>query len=456
MLAALLVAGLFVGVVWNRPAGIDAPLPAARPDVEKITAAAVTRIAQESRRELPPPVVQAAPGVSSGADSADTRPSSPPTPPEGYAFVEHFGAMTKARIEGRTDDDPQDESGPEWLHSSDAIATLTRQAEAAGRDWSFGWIRLAEGARAGDLAQALRGTGAEIVGASGRLIRARMPGNKALLRSIAALPEVDGVGATPPSLKLEAVAHLAAELLPNEQIPVFVTLMAGDLDGQWRRALEELGAVVGRYDPVIRVYVANGTYDVLEAIAGTDFVMAIEPVGVVEAAHDTAVPAMGADALRMYEGSPGVFSGVGGAPVPIAVMDSGLNINHLDISSNRSSICGANFVYFDPLVDDEDLWVDAGLHGTHVTGTIVGSGMVGGALCGDGAPCAAHSLCQGARPFRVRCRHLHPARHGLSGGTDRMSRSRMVVRAGQTSHREHELVRYGSRVGRKGRAGAQA
>ena len=116
------------------------------------------------------------------------------------------------------------------------------------------------------------------------------------------------------------------------------------------------------------------TRAVLDALGRADFVLAVEPVGTVGAAHDTAVPAMGADALRMYGGSPGLFSGTGGASVPIAVMDTGLNVNHLDISSNRSSICGANFVYFDPLADDDDLWVDAGLHGTHVTGTIVGSG----------------------------------------------------------------------------------
>ena len=346
----------------------------APPDRQMIESA-IAEIAAQSRGGVPEPLIEAAPLPPK--DSALREPADTPQPPAGYSFVEFHGEMSKAAIDGR---DPErsegGDDGLEWLRSPNSLDVVAAQAGHAGRDWTFAWIRLAEGARADDLAQALRGTGAEIVGASGRLIRARMPGNEALLRSIAALPEVDGVGATPPSLKLQAVAHHAAELLPNDQIPVFVTLMAGDPDGQWRRALEELGAVVGRYDPAIRVYVANGTYDVLEAIARTDFVMAIEPVGVVEAAHDTAVPAMGADALRMYEGSPGVFSGVGGAPVPIAVMDTGLNINHLDISSSRSSICGANFVYFDPLVDDEDLWVDAGRHGTHVTGTIVGNGTV--------------------------------------------------------------------------------
>ena len=381
LLVVLLVVGLLIGVSWIRPAGIDAPLPAARPDVEKITAAAAARIAQESQRELPPPVVQAAPGVRSGTDSADTRPSSPPIPPEGYAFVEHFGAMTKARIEGRTDDEPQDESGPEWLHSSDAIATLTRQAEAAGRDWSFGWIHLAGDARRTDLARALAGTNAAIIGTSGRLVRVRLPGDAVRLREIAALAEVDGLGATPAQVKLTAFGGVIEPPGALAQ-PVYVTMMAEDIDGRWRRAMEDLGAIVGGYDPALRVYRANADRGVIEALATADFVLAVEPIRLVEASHDTAVPAMGADALRAYDGAPGIFSGTGGVSVPIAVMDTGLNINHLDIASHRDSICGANFSYNSPflgadgpLISTDDLWIDDNGHGTHVTATVAGNGF---------------------------------------------------------------------------------
>ena len=178
----------------------------------------------------------------------------------------------------------------------------------------------------------LPGLGAEIVGSAGRLMRARLPGDEARLQEIAALPEVDGLGALPRERKLsEAFANQALEAPPHEQVPVFITLMAGDPAGQWRRALEDLGAVVGRFDPDIRVYTANVSYGALEMIAAADFVLAIEPIGIVKPAHDTSIPAMGADALRQYDGSPGLFSGLGGAAVPIGVMDTGLNINHLDI-----------------------------------------------------------------------------------------------------------------------------
>ena len=381
LLAVLLVAGFLVGVAWIRPAGIEAPPPAARPDVEKIVAAAAARIAAESRSALPPPVVQAAPGVSGGTDSDVARPGSPPTPPEGYAFVDHFGAMTKARVEGRTGAAPRDGSGPDWLHSPGAIAALTRQAAAAGRDWSFGWIRLAGDARRTDLARALAGTDTVIVGSSGRLVRARLPGDAVRLREIAALAEVDGLGAPPSQVKLAAFGdEIEPPGAPPQ--PVFVTLMAGDTDGHWRRAMEGLGAVVGGYDPALRVYRANADRAVIEALAAADFVLAVEPIRLVEANHDTAVPAMGADALRAYDGAPGIFSGTGGVSVPIAVMDTGLNINHPDIASHRDSICGANFSYNSPwfgadgpLIEDEDLWIDDNGHGTHVTATIAGNGF---------------------------------------------------------------------------------
>ena len=279
---------------------------------------------------------------------------------------------------------------PAWFDSPEAIAALGSQAEAAGRDWTFGWIRLANGARADDLGVALGALGGEILGSSGPLVRVRLPGEATLLEQISFLPEVAGIGAPPRSVKLpEALANEVQSLSAEQQMPVFISLMAGDPDGQWRRALENLGAVVGRFDADIRAFTATVDWPALDAIADADFVLAIEPVGLVEAAHDTAVPAMGVDALRWYSGSPGLFRGIGGASVPIAVMDTGLNINHPDIFSNRRSVCGANFVWVDSRRSDYDLWVDDGGHGTHVTGTIAGNGYGRPELAGM-APAVSH------------------------------------------------------------------
>ena len=219
--------------------------------------------------------------------------------------------MPRARIEGEADAGGEG-FGPDldWLGSTTSIEMLVIQAAAAERDWSFGWIRLAKDAKLNDLVRSLQGSGTTIIGYAGSLMRARLPGDEARLQEIAALPEVDGLGAVPRERKLaEAFANEALEALPHEQTPVFITLMTDDPAGQWRRELEDLGAVVGRFDPDIRVYTANVSYGALETIAAADFVLAIEPIGIIEPAHDTSVPAMGADALRRYDGSPGLFSG---------------------------------------------------------------------------------------------------------------------------------------------------
>lgn len=261
------------------------------------------------------------------------------------------------------------------MDSPNAVDMLTAQASRAGRDWTLGWIRLSDDARIADITPALEDLNGMVLGASGRMVRARLPGDASLLVAILAIREVARIGTTPPVAKLAGFADDPVDGVDGPA-PVYVTLMADDGDGRWRQAIQDLGAVVGGYDPALRVYRAVADAATIQALARVDFVQAIEPVRVVEAAHDTAVPAMGADALRTYDGYPGLFSGTVGASVPVGVMDTGLNINHLDVASHRDSICGANFVDWDPIVEAEDLWIDADGHGTHVTGTIAGTGDV--------------------------------------------------------------------------------
>lgn len=350
-----------------------------------MTRAAAARISEESRAGVREPAVEAAPRSSATSSvSEQSVQDSSPSPPTGYSFVSYRGEMPRERIEGEVGTGGErPRMDLDWLGTQTSIEMLSDQAAAAGRDWSFGWIRLTGEATANDLAQALQGTGARILGSSGVLVRASLPGDEALLHAIAALPEVDGLGALPPERKLaQALANPSPGASNQEATPVFITLMTGDPDARWRQALEDLGAEVGRFDPDIRVYAANLPRARLEAIAEADFVLAVQPIGIVESVLDTAVPAMGADALRQYDGAPGLFSGIGGASVPIGVMDTGLNINHPDIASNRESVCGANFSLdlgffgFGGTSESEDLWIDAGLHGTAVTGTILGNGAI--------------------------------------------------------------------------------
>ena len=304
----------------------------------------------------------------------DTRNPERPPAPDGYAYATFERAGPPSRSEGDSvDEQAVPPPAPDWLSSPESLAAVAANAESAGRDWSFGWVRLGAGARLDDARSALTALGVVVEGQAGELLRVRLPGDPDALRAVAALPAVDGLGAQQQAAKLPAAFAEEARGKPaHEVVPVFVTLAAaGDNDGRWRAELERLGAVVGAYDAHTRSYTANVEYGGIEALATADFVAFVEPVGIVEAANDTAAPAMGADAYRTYTDADG-WAGTAGQGVSVGVMDTGLNINHLDIESGRLSVCAANFVA--SLSEEQDLWVDAGGHGTHVTGTIAGNG----------------------------------------------------------------------------------
>ena len=102
-----------------------------------------------------------------------------PSPPDGYSFVSYHGEMPRARIAVEIDTgDELSRPGPDWLGADDSIAALAAQAAAAGRDWSFGWIRLAEDARPNDVVGPLSDLGATALGSSGQtLARASVRGS---------------------------------------------------------------------------------------------------------------------------------------------------------------------------------------------------------------------------------------------------------------------------------------
>ena len=351
--------------------------------VARITAATIAQIEVESARDDAAPSdtpveAVAPPGFEPATTDLPDR-ASQASLPEGYTVTAFHGEMAKGRMT------PLDQaSAPDvtaeyaWLASDRAVDGLVAQAMAAGRDWTFGWIGVEADTDVRALGPGLRALGAEVLGRSGTLLRVRLPGDAARLEQIAGLPGVAGLAPTPARSKLPTALSDRARAQPAQDlVPTFVTLMTGDPDGRWRQALTDLGGVVGAFDPSIRAYAANFPYAVLDTVAAADFVLAVEPIGMAKAMHDTAVPAMGADALRLYDDETGLFSGVGGGSVTIGVMDTGLNIKHEDISTGRRSICGANFATFLSFLDrqeDQDLWIDDGQHGTHVTATITGNG----------------------------------------------------------------------------------
>ena len=439
-LAVAAVSLVFIGVLvhvarWVDMIGAEQAVPP-EPGAE-----AVARIAAESRGEAELSEVRAAPRVHQDGGLRDrvrsrslSREGREARPPQGYAFAEHFGEMAKGPIQSPVPQVGDRAHSPDWLDVPSGFSALVDQAVSQNRPWSFGWIRPARDTTPAELARSLAGTGTEIVGRSGRLVRARLPGELSQLRAVASLVTVDTIAAMPTEAKLAGFEDAPHGSL-DRPTPLYVTLMQDDPDGRWKRAMESLGAVVGGYDSALRAYRATGDARVIDALAAADFVLAVEPVPIVEATHDTAVPAMGADALRTYTGSPDAYTGFGGASVPVAVMDTGLNVNHLDIMSDRDSVCAANFVYSswggpdNPILENDDLWIDARGHGTHVTATIAGRGHVERRFAGM-APAVRH-----IRFAKVLSRRGSGAGHDVERGMDFLATESGCIQGGRMSAR---------------------
>ena len=347
----------------------------------------LARTLRESQSGVAEYKIQAPPTVWRDATAfSEASRQSHPTPPEGYDFVTHTGSMKRAPLPTRAPAQPT--PNPAWLDPSIAVDQLRRQAEKANRDWTFAIARLATATSISErqLTQSLAPLGAKLEGLSGEYARIRVPARTRSLQSIESLPQILALGAMPVGLKtLPGFVEQANAGTPSEFIPVFITLMANDPAGQWRLPLAELGVITGDYDADLRTYTANMPMGALNSLVQADFVMAVEPVSIVRAAHDTSVPATGVDALREYQSANSLFTGTTGEGIPVGVIDTGLNIRHLDISSGRDSICGANFEG----LDDWDLWIDTSGHGTHVTGTLVGAGRDKPLFAGV-APNASH------------------------------------------------------------------
>ena len=386
----LLIAAAFLAlggaVYWLADPTLEPAGQADAVDAEQATFERILeRTLQESRSGVELPPIEAPPNGSLQPQAIPTQPNATTERlPEGYSLGTYRGPMQRAPLTGSSQ--PDLPPNPEWLDPATAYEAILDQADLAGRAYTFTALRLLPGTNLQTLNQSLVALGAGIEGTSGEFARVRVPADRSRLEAIARLPGVLGIGAVPPGIKAdEAFVQQMLSRPAGEQVPVYITLMAADPAGEWRQALSGLGVVVGAYDRDLRSYTANLPAAALAQVVAADFVMSVEPVPVVTANHDSAVPVMGVDGFRLYDAGMERFSGITGSGIAVGVLDTALNTSHVDIAHGRASICGANFV----TDQDWDLWVDLRGHGTHVFGTIAGAGRVDPVLAGM-APGLSH------------------------------------------------------------------
>ena len=383
VVAAAALAALGGAVLWRAQPG--ATLVAKLPDAQEAVRLRIANEAHDGGLVEPPTLT----GIADVASFAAPAPEAP----AGYSLVGDPAVMELSDGAPASDGSAISHDGvPDWLFGDpqqERHAAVVRQAGRMGRDWTYGWMRLDGTVSLPAIRDTTVTQGIEVVAVAGALARVRLPAEVAKLDAAAAVTGVAGMAVMSPERKAAADVRDEVHAAASRKKPMMVTLMDQDAAGRWRRELQNLGADVGRYDPAVHAYEANLDAVAFDAVLHADFVQAVEPVGMFGVANDTVVPAMGADRLRRWTHEPGIFDGTGGGSTPVGVMDTGLNINHQDISTHRSSICGANFVIFNVREEDADLWVDENGHGTHVTGTVAGNGYAEARYAGI-APSVAH------------------------------------------------------------------
>jgi hypothetical protein len=259
----------------------------------------------------------------------------------------------------------------------------TLRARAAGlrtqgQQVMYGFVLL-RGPADEALEKKLARLGVKLLGRHDDHDKARIP--VASLDALVALPEVEWVGTSPAELK--ASAELADLRDPGARnaldamtpIPIVINLFEGDDDGSFRRALEAAGVAVGEYDASLQFYRAVATGPVIDKITALDFVLFVEPIAVTSGSNDQSTPLVDADILRPSTISYG-HTRYSGAATIVGILDSGFMaggnptpdgaVGHSDLNKR---MCGRNFT-----TDTAGVYNDQAGHGTHVLGTIAGTG----------------------------------------------------------------------------------
>ena len=223
--------------------------------------------------------------------------------------------------------------------------------------------------------------GVKVLGLHDEAYKIELPFEGEVLERLIELPFVDWVGYPEPKLKISTELQNTEKEFGKEveHLPVYVNLIH-EFDEKtaetFRRRLSKLDIKLGLYDSDLGAFEAIVTQDQLKLLSQQDIVLFIELISPGGPAHDFSAPTIGADYIRT--GGPGTnFSG---SSTVVGVLDTGFMLGsgaatpHTDLNRNG---CGINYTN-----DSAGVFDDENGHGTHVLGTIGGTGTTNRQLRG--------------------------------------------------------------------------
>ena len=206
--------------------------------------------------------------------------------------------------------------------------------------------------------------------AAGATIVSYIPENAYLVRvsasgagQLAALPQTQSVVAYEPYFKINsALLPLAVKQTPLPEGAMLRLLLFADDRAATREKIEALGAEIVAEDrsPFGPVVTVRAPVDALVALAGLSGVQRVELFQQLKLANDLSRVTMGVTLTTLSNEVP--YLNLTGSNVLVAVVDSGVDATHPDLSPRVLGDVASSLVDFDG-------------HGTHVAGIIAASGL---------------------------------------------------------------------------------
>ena len=243
----------------------------------------------------------------------------------------------------------------------EALLAAIDVLQAQGRQHTYGFLLMDE-FLVDETRAELEALGLSVLAPHASAYKVILPLDTAKLDAIAALPYVHWLGYSLPEQKLdlELQAILDDARQQPDELAVIINLFDDDPEENFKRELEQLGVAIASHDAELQSYTGLVSPAALSELIALDFVLAIEQVQTGSGHHDQSTPTVGADYIRT------AFDGL---PISIGIMDSGADMGgtgHLDLNKYG---CGWNFT-----TDTTGPFQDDNGHGSHVLGTIVGTG----------------------------------------------------------------------------------